>query len=209
MQTVQPPAPTWPRSLLALLTIWLAAANTVGASGTFYGMPAPVIGGTNALLTTLTLLALYFNRPLRLWALTVSLRVLVLYHVVRFVGIGFLVLYEQGTIPGEFAITAGWGDIAVAVTAIVVALIALPANTRSRWWILLVWNVFGLADILLVLFTGIRLGFADMAEMIWITAYPWSLLPTFIVPLVLVTHVLIFVRLHRLRHVLFAPADED
>ena len=35
--------------------------------------------------------------------------------------------------------------------------------------------------------------------MSWITVFPWTLLPTFIVPLVIVTHVMIFVRLWHLR----------
>lgn len=44
-----------------------------------------------------------------------------------------------------------------------------------------------------------RLGLADMDQMAALTAFPFSLLPTFIVPLIIVTHVLIFVRLWRMR----------
>ena len=187
----------WPRVVTVGLLVWLAVAVTLGLSGVFYRAPAPVIGATNATLVTLALLAAFFVSPVRSWARTVPLRVLVLYHAVRFVGIAFLVLYANGTIPGAFAITAGWGDIAVAVTALAVAFLALPIANRRHWWVVLLWNVFGLLDILLVLGTGMRLGFADLEQMVWITAFPMSLLPTFIVPLVIATHVLIFVRLWR------------
>ncbi len=190
--------PARPHALvLGLLLVWFTVAVVVGLSGLFYRAPAFVVGGTNATLVTLSLLALFFVGPLRAWAMAVPLRVLVLYHTVRFVGIAFLVLYAKGTIPGAFALTAGWGDIAVAVAAMAVALWALPITGRGRWWAVLAWNVSGLADILFVLSTGLRLGLADLEQMVWITVFPLSLLPTFIVPLVFVTHVLIFVRLWR------------
>lgn len=186
------------RAVATVLGLWFVVALAVGASGFYYGVPTPVIGATNGLLVTLTLLAVYFVRPLGAWVRELPLRWLVLFHAVRFVGIAFLVLYAKGTIPGAFAVTAGWGDIAVAVTALIVANWAVPIANRTHWWVVLLWNIFGLLDILFVLRTGISLGFADPAQMVWITAFPWSLIPTFIVPLVLVTHVLIFVRLWRL-----------
>lgn len=186
------------RVVAAVLGLWLLVAIAIGASGGFYGTSTPIIGATNGLLVSLSLLAVFFVRALRGWVREIPLRWLVLFHTVRFVGIAFLVLHAQGAIPAAFAITAGWGDIAVAVSAIIVAVWALPIVSRFRWWTVLAWNVFGLFDILFVLRTGIGLGIADPAEMVWITAFPWSLIPTFIVPLVLVTHVLIFVRLRRL-----------
>lgn len=183
------------RAVAIVLGLWLAVALAVGASGLYYGVPTPLIGAINGLLVAASLLAIHFVRPLRDWVRALPLRWLVLYHVVRFVGIGFLVLYAQGRIPGEFAVTAGWGDIAVAVTALIVAFGAVPITSRTRWWTVLAWNVLGLLDILFVLRTGIGLGMADATQMVWITAFPWSLIPTFIVPLVIVTHMLIFLRL--------------
>lgn len=187
------------RAVATVLGSWFLVAVAVGASGLYYGVPTPVVGATNGVLVTATLLAILFVRPLRAWVREVPLRWFVLFHAVRFVGIAFLVFHARGVIPGAFAITAGWGDIAVAVTALIVAMWALPITNRIRWWAVLLWNVFGLLDILFVLRTGIGLGLADPTQMIWITAFPWSLIPTFIVPLVLITHVLIFVRLRQTR----------
>lgn len=186
------------RIVAAALGLWLLVAIVVGASGVYYGVPTPVIGATNGLLVALTLVTIYFVGSIRAWVMEVDLRWLVLYHVVRFVGIAFLLLNASGRIPGAFAVPAGWGDIAVAVTALGIALWALPIASRTQWWLVLLWNVFGMLDILYVLRTGVGLGLADPGQMVWITAFPWSLIPTFIVPLVLVTHVLIFVRLWKL-----------
>ena len=55
--------------------------------------------------------------------------------------------------------------------------------------------VLGLADILLVLATGVRLGLRDPAAVDGFVRMPLVLLPTFLVPLVLATHVLLFGRL--------------
>ena len=41
-----------------------------------------------------------------------DLRLLVLYHLTRFVGVWFLVLYSRGELPYAFAVPGGWGDIA-------------------------------------------------------------------------------------------------
>ncbi|MEM6647602.1 MAG: hypothetical protein AAF730_15255 [Bacteroidota bacterium] len=188
----------WPRSLVLLLGTWFGLAVFLGLSGSFYQSPAPVVGGTLWSLVVASLLAGYFVPAFRHWALTIPLRMLVLYHVIRFVGIAFLVLHARGELPSEFALFAGWGDIAVAVTAIAVVAFALPVSSRVQWWIVLIWNVVGLFDILSVVGRALQLGLADMQQMAAITAFPMSLLPTFIVPLIIATHVLIFIRLRRM-----------
>lgn len=140
---------------------------------------------------------MYTVRRLRRWVATVPLRWLVLYHVIRFVGVAFLALHARGDLPPGFALHAGWGDIGVAAAALGVGIGATPVTSRGRWWTVLVWNGLGLFDILVVIGTGVRLGLADVDQMAAMTAFPLSLLPTFIVPLIIVTHVLIFVRLLR------------
>ena len=187
------------RVLAVVLGIWFLAALAVSVSGVLYRVPAPVVGAVNAALVSLSLLAAFFVRPLRAWVQSLPLRGLVLFHVTRFVGVAFLVLYASGTLPGEFALFAGWGDIAVAASALAVVSLAVPVTDRLRWWAVLAWNVFGLLDILNVLRMAVRLGLADMDQIAVMTAFPMSLLPTFLVPLVIVTHVLIFVRLWQLR----------
>lgn len=191
-----------------LLGIWFSIALAMSASGFFYGIAAPVMGAANAALITITLLTIYFVEPIRNRVMNLDLRWLILYHAVRFVGIAFLVYHSRGIIPSEFAIVAGWGDIVVAVTAILVVSFALPISSPARWRIVLLWNIFGLADILYVLRTGIGLGLHNPEQMIWITTFPFSLLPTFIVPLIIVTHILVFIRLWKMRTTIQSPATK-
>lgn len=60
---------------------------------------------------------------------------------------------------------------------------------------MLVWNVFGAADMLMLIVTGIRLGRVDPAQFSLFRELPFGLLPTFFVPLIIASHVFIFVRL--------------
>jgi uncharacterized protein (TIGR00730 family) len=60
-----------------------------------------------------------------------------------------------------------------------------------------VWNTIGFIDILFVVITATRLAFADSASMTALLRLPLSLRPTFVVPLVIFTHVVIFLALSR------------
>ncbi len=173
---------------------WLLLALLAGASGSLAGLRPPfpqlVLAGL-----TLALLALFrWSPPVRTWALTVDIRALVLVHVTRLVGLYFLVLHARGLLPWAFAVPGGWGDIAVATAALGVALGA-PRRGAVGWAIYAAWNLAGLADILLVVTTATRLGVAEPGSMRALTVLPLSLLPTFLVPIVIATHVVIWARL--------------
>lgn len=192
-----PRSPPAGRLVAAALSLWFVLAFAVSLADVLYRAPAPILGAVNWGLVVLLLGTMYAVRPLRRWGATVPLRWLVLYHVVRFVGVAFLALHARGDLPAGFALCAGWGDIGVAAAALGVGIGAAPVTSRGRWWTVLVWNGLGLIDILVVIGTGVRLGLADMDQMAAITAFPLSLLPTYIVPLIIVTPVFIFVRLLR------------
>jgi hypothetical protein len=127
-----------------------------------------------------------------------SVRWMVAFHLVRVLaGAAFLAEAASGTLPRSFAIGAGVGDVAVGLLAIPVLLYAFPIDTIRKRNAVLAWNAVALADILLVLLAGAAT-LGDRPEALGrMTELPMSLLPTFIVPLVLVTHGLIFWRLLR------------
>jgi hypothetical protein len=73
--------------------------------------------------------------------------------------------------------------------------VPMPRQPRS----LIAWNLFGLVDIVMVLWRGMQAASADPESMRQMTLLPLSLLPTFLVPLIIATHVILFVRIWRMR----------
>ena len=108
-------------------------------------------------------------------------------HAFRYIGMVFLVpgVVSQ-EMPSTFAILAGYGDLATAVIAML-ALFAL----RYKWVVALafVWlfNIVGSIDLLNALPRQQAVPYFQAA---------WYI-PTFLVPLLLVTHFMIFARLLR------------
>ena len=177
----------------ALLLVWLGAAIGVGGAGALVGLRPPWPQAILVSLTLLSLLLLYRVRPIHSWAMSVDPRVFVAFHLTRFVGIYFLVLYARGELPYEFAVIGGWGDIIVAVAAI--PLILTGPSTPRRRPFYLAWNVVGLVDILFVVATATRLALADPTSLAPLLRLPLSLLITFVVPIVIATHIWLFRRM--------------
>src|SRR5439155_21202291 len=105
------------------------------------------------------------------------------------------ILCRRGELPFAFAAPAGSGDIIVATLAVLLLALSGPRN-RS---LLIIWNTIGLIDILFVIMTALRLGLEDWRSMHALREFPLSLLPTFLVPLILVSHLLIFFRAARMK----------
>lgn len=186
-----------PSALVARLVLWLwfGAALLAGQQQLLQRLPPIAVPAIVLGLTSLLLFAYNRLRPVRTWADALDLRLIVLLHLTRFVGVYFIILYRRGQLPYDFAIPAGLGDILIATLALPLILAPLTASTRLR--LLRIWNVLGLVDILLVVFTAFRLNLADPIQMRAFTFLPLSLLPTFLVPLIIVTHLVIFIRLSR------------
>ncbi|MCH7878548.1 MAG: hypothetical protein IH914_04445 [candidate division Zixibacteria bacterium] len=108
-------------------------------------------------------------------------------HAFRYIGMVFLVPgVVSSEMPSTFATLAGYGDLSTGVIAML-ALIAL----RYKWVgaLALVWifNIVGTVDLLNALPRQAAVPYFEAA---------WYI-PTFLVPLLLVTHVMIFARLLR------------
>jgi len=174
--------------------LWLLTAVYLGASGRVatWRPPIPqiVLGG----LTALVLVAVVALPRFRRWVRALDLRWLVALHLTRFVGIYFLVLYyRDGALPYAFAVPGGWGDILVATLALALLAISGPLETRRR--LVGAWNTLGLIDILFVVATASRLALADPDSMNALLHLPLSLLVTFLVPLIIAGHVVVFWRI--------------
>ncbi|MBI3876651.1 MAG: hypothetical protein HY300_11995 [Verrucomicrobia bacterium] len=184
-----------PLPIRIVIWLWLIAAIAAGNYLWLQRLPMPAVQGVLFGLTALVLLVYFKTTALRAWISSLDLRALVLLHVTRFVGIYFLILYRRGELPYAFAVPGGWGDITVATLALLVCFVPMKDATRRR--AITIWNVIGFVDILMVVVTAGRLGFANPAEMRALTYLPLSLLPTFLVPLIIATHVILYSRLQR------------
>jgi hypothetical protein len=70
-------------------------------------------------------------------------------------------------------------------------------RTQFAKSLLLVWNMLGLIDIIFVVSSALHFGLKDWQSMHVLRQLPLSLLPTFLAPLIIASHILIFVRLAR------------
>ena len=196
MSPIEPAEGSGNKSVVLILGAWICLAAAVGIAGWVERANAAAIAGIIWILTALILFACWKVPTLQRWVMTVELRWLVLLHLTRFVGFYFFLLCSRGELPFAFAAPAGWGDIIVA--ALAVLLLAL-SNARN-WTMLIIWNTIGLTDILFVVMTALRLGLEDWRSMHALREFPLSLLPTFLVPLIIVSHVLIFFRAAKLKN---------
>jgi hypothetical protein len=176
-----------------IVTAWLVAALVASYLGVLSLWPPPYPQLVLAGLVLVQMAAVAISRRFRAWLMAVPVDALVALHVSRFVGAYFLVLHAQGRLPWAFAVPGGWGDIAVATGALVLVLlrrIGRPAPHAAYT----VWNVLGLLDILGVVATAVRHALADPASMRPLVELPLSLLPSFLVPLIIFTHLVLLVR---------------
>jgi hypothetical protein len=197
-----------PTMLPGILAVWLVIALIVGQAQLLTSFPvfaAPIIVFS---LVGAVLLALWKVPALRNWIFDINIRALLLLHVTRFVGIYFLILYGRGVLPYEM-VQAGWGDILVAATALLV--FYLPMRGATSWYSVCIWNCIGLLDIIFVVTTPLRLVLEGPHTLPSLTQFasamtklPLSLLPTFLVPLIIASHIVIFIRLNRSRKSNFA-----
>ena len=172
--------------------VWLAVAVVVGATGALRRSPVPP-PAIAVSLTIATLLVIRVSRRARTGVQQVGPGPFVLFHLVRIAaGAYFLVLGARGVLPREFTTPAGWGDILVGIGALWVLMRCLPVRTAWQQAALLVWNVAGLLDILGVLFNAVRLYAKNPSFVEPFMSLPLAILPTFVVPIVIVSHVLLF-----------------
>lgn len=172
--------------------IWLIAVFLLGRSAFLQQLPPAATQGILLALVGLLVLSYRALPAFRSWIDAIDLRLLVLFHLTRFVGIYFLLLYQRGELPSAVALPAGLGDVAVATGALFVALFPFSASARDR--AIYIWNVVGFAHILIVIFSTVRIGLAGGRDLAPFGALPLSLLPTLLVPLLLASHLLIFAR---------------
>ena len=206
------PDPVVRRRVAARVAMWFAAVALLGALGVFgvqrFGTPfiglAVVLPVVVGVVLGRRIPALHYR------LMSMPLALLIALNVGRLLGVFFLLLYAQGRLPSTFAHSAGWGDIAVAVLAIPVA---LAAHRKIAGWqaIVLAWNVLGFADLITAVTLGVGSSdsplrfISELPASAAVGTLPWVLIPAFLVPTFLLIHLAIFMRLRRSWAVSAAP----
>ena len=110
------------------------------------------------------------------------------FHALRAIfGIFFLAIYEMGALPAAVALDGGYGDIAAgvfgALAAFLIVLKARPAVTRTA---LAVFSLVGLLDFTIIIYLALTTLEPDAP---FAAFYPFMLIPAFVVPLFMLTHI--------------------
>jgi hypothetical protein len=173
-----------------LIIIWFLFALTGSALHVFKTAPdQPPLPVGLAVLIPIIIFATWSaaSQPFRLFLLSLNTRTLTIVQSWRIAGFVFLALYTYGILPGQMALPAGWGDIAIGATAPLVALkLADPRHKKSFSF----WQFLGITDLVLAVGSGVTAqllnphGISTSA----MTVLPMSLIPTFAVPLFLILH---------------------
>jgi len=192
------------RARLALFAAaWFVTIASLAVAGTFArpaGAGILAIGAAVAVPILAGLIAFAISRSVRSFALGVPLAVLVGVHAGRLLGGFFLALHAAGRLPATFALTAGWGDILVGAAA---GPLAWAIHCRTPGWrpLALAWNALAMADLVTAVSLGVGSSDSPLRFIFEspssgaIGTLPWAMIPGFLVPLFMLTHLAIFAQI--------------
>jgi hypothetical protein len=189
---------TGPRSVtLAIisglvLAVWLIGTS-IGALSGFYFPPVsgpPPVGVQLAVALAMLALCLAASPSLR--SLLADQKNLIRLNVWRLVGAVFVALMFTGEVPALWALPAGLGDVAIGATAFWVAgRLDMPGGVHRA----VAFNLLGLLDLVIAVGLGMTIspGPTQLVQLTpsgdVLTHFPLVLVPTFLVPLAVMVHV--------------------
>jgi hypothetical protein len=184
----------------SFLGAWLAAAFFVAPRlGSLVGQgvsPVPPVIFLAAIAAGLVVVAIAFSPAFRRTLTAAPLPTIIGVQVYRLIGAVFVVLLGLGLLPAHFARPAGWGDVAVGLTAPLVALALLRGASGSRT-LAAAWNLFGLLDLVVAVGMGSGLlvpllvpGHGTATPAAALQQFPLVLIPAFAVPVSVLLHLL-------------------
>jgi hypothetical protein len=177
---------------LRIITAWFILSLLASALHVFDNAPnrPPLALGLSVLLP-LGVFATWFSRSegFRQFLFSLDPQALTLTQTGRIIGFTFLVLYAYGLLPGVFALPAGWGDVAIGVTA---PLVAMRVNMRAGRSRFIIWHILGIVDLTLAMILGPIAALISPHAITTsaMTVLPLSVIPTFAVPLFLILHLI-------------------
>jgi hypothetical protein len=175
---------------IGLIFVWFLFSLTASALHLFKTSPdQPPIPLGLAVLIPIAIFAIWSatSPPFRQFLMSLNPATLTFVQAWRIAGFVMVVLYAYNILPGNFALPAGWGDIAIGATAPLVALKLANPNHRKSF---IFWQLLGIADLVNAVGMGVAAQFIDPHGISTsaMTLLPMSMIPTFGVPLFLILH---------------------
>jgi len=187
-------------TLAAVIGVWIGlAAAAAGAGWIAISRPVPVVGFFVAVPLLAAALAAAWPAA-RTAMLSLPMSVMVSLNVVRVLGVLFLLLAAEGRLTGPFPHSAAWGDIITGVAAVAVLWLLKDGYPRHTAAIAF-WNLFGAVDLVLAIAFGATSAEGSPLQLFAgpgsdaMQYLPWSFVPTVLVPIWLILHAIIAVRL--------------
>jgi hypothetical protein len=175
-----------------LLVAWAVLSISASALHVFTNNAArlgPAVG-LAALIPVVGFSVWFVASPgFRTFAMSLNPRLLTLVQTWRIGGFTFLALNAFGILPAVFALPAGWGDVLIGATAPLVAWRLAQSDHKNSF---LLWQGLGIVDLVMAVTLGTtaRLISPHGAAMTAMTVLPLSMIPTFVVPLLLMFHII-------------------
>jgi hypothetical protein len=192
---------------------WLGGSVVLSEAGVYRATPTtanPWIGVVLLVVAAAVLLAARIPAAARILADAGTTARLAVPQMFRVVGGTFLIVAAFGELPAVFAVPAGFGDIAVGVSA---PFVAWRLSRRGYHHGAVWFNVLGIIDLVVAVSIGF-LAAPGSTNLLSVTpsteaiaVLPLVLIPTTAVPLAVALHILSLRRLRAMRHAV-APTTE-
>ncbi|WP_186160741.1 permease [Burkholderia gladioli] len=180
------------RVLLTVLVLWGLAVAGAALTGLYSLLPSLSLAALIALGIVVPVAIYAMSRGFRAYIAALGLRQLTSFHIWR-IGAALVFFWYGGhdLLPEAFVRNAGWGDFIAGVLALLVIL--LPAS-RGRY---LMFHLFGFADFVVAVGTGLTFFLLHDPRMANIQTLPMALIPLYGVGISGASHLMAFDLLRR------------
>jgi len=174
-----------------LVGLWFAVSVILSAFHVFRNDSGVGVAVAIGAGVPIALFALWFafSESFREFTRSLNPRILTLVQSWRIAGFVFVVLEAYRILPAMFALPAGYGDMFIGATAPLAAFKLASSNRRGAF---IFWQLLGMIDLVTAVSLGVtsRILNPQGVSMLPMTELPLSVIPTFIVPLLFIFHVI-------------------
>lgn len=162
------------RKFFLIISTWGLSVGIGSYFGLFSTFPIPWFVLLVAMGITTPIVIYYRNSNFRAYIQGNGLNSLTLFHIWRIpAALSFFYYGSQNLLPSTFVRNAAWGDLAAGL--LVLVLLALPKSNWKYWG----FHLFGLADFVTAVGTGLTFALLQVPTMETIATFPIALIPLF------------------------------